>query len=260
MGALFLAKTWLDIQSQGVVVTGVPSSWGCHQWRFPGLSLFNVFTDDPDKDIEGTLSKFTASIKLGRNVEFVNCLRNEIQCVILWICYIPYLEHQIIYGAVARVQLHDVKACVILGVIFLLSSICIVIKAIHDLAKRVLPEVLDMLRIVVNLGMACKDDFLYSVSVLSGILCTVLAVIKFMLGKVLTSRALITDGFNSLVGGIMGFSILLSAEVFKHNSSVWYLDGSIGVLIGLTISAYGIKLLIDMVPRVRQTRHYEMFE
>ncbi|XP_065606415.1 transmembrane protein 163 [Cyrtonyx montezumae] len=136
-------------------------------------------------------------------------------------------------------------ACVILGVIFLLSSICIVIKALHDLAKQVLPEV---------------DDFLYSVSVLSGILCTVLAVIKFMLGKVLTSRALITDGFNSLVGGIMGFSILLSAEVFKHNSSVWYLDGSIGVLIGLTIFAYGIKLLIDMVPRVRQTRHYEMFE
>ncbi|XP_010141617.1 PREDICTED: transmembrane protein 163-like, partial [Buceros rhinoceros silvestris] len=32
-------------------------------------------------------------------------------------------------------------ACVILGVIFLLSSICIVIKAIHDLAKKVLPEV-----------------------------------------------------------------------------------------------------------------------
>uniref|UniRef100_G1NIJ1 Uncharacterized protein n=1 Tax=Meleagris gallopavo TaxID=9103 RepID=G1NIJ1_MELGA len=109
-------------------------------------------------------------------------------------------------------------------------------------------------------GLGIKDDFLYSVSVLSGILCTVLAVIKFMLGKVLTSRALITDGFNSLVGGIMGFSILLSAEVFKHNSSVWYLDGSIGVLIGLTIFAYGIKLLIDMVPRVRQTRHYEMFE
>ncbi|NXY68561.1 TM163 protein, partial [Glareola pratincola] len=136
-------------------------------------------------------------------------------------------------------------ACVILGIIFLLSSICIVIKAIHDLAKKEFPEV---------------DDFLYSVSVLSGILCTVLAVIKFMLGKVLTSRALITDGFNSLVGGIMGFSILLSAEVFKHNSSVWYLDGSIGVLIGLTIFAYGVKLLIDMVPRVRQTRHYEMFE
>uniref|UniRef100_A0A2K5WDE7 Transmembrane protein 163 n=3 Tax=Macaca TaxID=9539 RepID=A0A2K5WDE7_MACFA len=136
-------------------------------------------------------------------------------------------------------------ACVILGVIFLLSSICIVVKAIHDLSTRLLPEV---------------DDFLFSVSILSGILCSILAVLKFMLGKVLTSRALITDGFNSLVGGVMGFSILLSAEVFKHDSAVWYLDGSIGVLIGLTIFAYGVKLLIDMVPRVRQTRHYEMFE
>ncbi|XP_075037061.1 transmembrane protein 163 [Mixophyes fleayi] len=136
-------------------------------------------------------------------------------------------------------------ACVILGVIFLLSSLCIVVKAIHDLSVRMLPEV---------------DNFLFSVSILSGILCSLLAAVKFMLGKVLTSRALITDGFNSLVGGVMGFSILISAEVFKHNSSVWYLDGSVGILIGLIIMAYGIKLLVDMVPRVRQTRHYEMFE
>lgn len=136
-------------------------------------------------------------------------------------------------------------ACVILGVIFLLSSICIIIKAIHDLAIRLLPEV---------------DDFLYSVSIISGILCSILAVVKFMLGKVLTSRALITDGFNSLVGGVMGFSILISAEVFKHNTSVWYLDGTVGILIGFIIMAYGVKLLMDMVPRVRQTRHYEMFE
>lgn len=39
----------------------------------------------------------------------------------------------------------------------------------------------------------------------------------------------------------MGFSILISAEVFKHNPKVWYLDGAIGVLIGLIILAYGIK-------------------
>ncbi|OCT60976.1 transmembrane protein 163-like [Xenopus laevis] len=139
----------------------------------------------------------------------------------------------------------EYMACCILGTIFLLSSICIISKAIHDLSIRILPEV---------------DDFLFSVSILSGILCSLLAAIKFMLGKVLTSQALITDGFNSLVGGVMGFSILLSAEVYKHNSNVWYLDGSVGILIGLIIMSYGIKLLMDMVPRVRQTRHYEMFE
>ncbi|XP_057191960.1 transmembrane protein 163a isoform X1 [Triplophysa rosa] len=136
-------------------------------------------------------------------------------------------------------------ACVILGVIFILSSLCILGKAIHDLATELLPEV---------------DDFLFSVSIVSGITCVILTVVKFMLGRILTSRALITDGFNSMVGGIMGFSILISAEVFKHHPNVWYLDGTIGVLIGLVILAYGIKLLVDMVPRVRQTRNYERFE
>lgn len=136
-------------------------------------------------------------------------------------------------------------ACVILGVVFILSSLCILGKAIHDLATKLLPEV---------------DDFLFSVSIVSGVMCIILAVFKFMLGRVLTSRALITDGFNSLVGGVMGFSILISAEVFKHDPKVWYLDGSIGVLIGLIILAYGVKLLVDMVPRVRQTRNYERFE
>ncbi|KAK1802334.1 hypothetical protein P4O66_021999 [Electrophorus voltai] len=136
-------------------------------------------------------------------------------------------------------------ACVILGVVFILSALTILVKAIHALATKVLPEV---------------DDFLYSVSVISGVACVILAIVKCMLGKVLTSRALITDGFNSLVGGVMGFSILISAEVFKHNPKVWFLDGTIGVLIGLTILTYGLKLLVDMVPRVRQTRHYERFE
>ncbi|XP_004552625.1 transmembrane protein 163a [Maylandia zebra] len=136
-------------------------------------------------------------------------------------------------------------ACVILGVVFILSSLCIMGKAIHDLATKLLPEV---------------DDFLFSVSIVSGLMCIILAVIKFMLGKVLTSRALLTDGFNSLLGGIMGFSILISAEVYKNEPKVWYLDGTIGVLIGLIILAYGVRLLLDMVPRVRQTRNYERFE
>uniref|UniRef100_A0A3B4U7E7 Transmembrane protein 163a n=1 Tax=Seriola dumerili TaxID=41447 RepID=A0A3B4U7E7_SERDU len=136
-------------------------------------------------------------------------------------------------------------ACVVLGIVFVLSSICILGKAIHDLATKMPPEV---------------DDFLFSVSIVSGFTCAVLAVAKFMLGRVLTSRALITDGFNSMVGAIMGFSILISAEVFKHHADVWFLDGTIGVLIGLIIMAYGIKLLRDMVPRVRQTRNYERFE
>lgn len=39
----------------------------------------------------------------------------------------------------------------------------------------------------------------------------------------------------------MGFSILISAEVFKHHTDVWFLDATIGVLMGLIILAYGVK-------------------
>ncbi|XP_078259548.1 transmembrane protein 163a [Rhinoraja longicauda] len=136
-------------------------------------------------------------------------------------------------------------ACIIMGVIFLVSTICIFAKAIHDLATKLLPEV---------------DDFLFSVSIISGILCSILAVVKFMLGRVLTSKALTTDGFNSLVGGIMGFSILISAEVFNHYAAVWYLDSTIGILIGVIIFAYGVKLLVDTIPQLKATHNYETFE
>nr|XP_023836891.1 transmembrane protein 163 [Salvelinus alpinus] len=119
-------------------------------------------------------------------------------------------------------------ACVVLGVVFILSSLCILGKAIHDLATKLLPEVV-------------RD-----VHTLHGVL--------------LMWFFSVAVAFNSMVGGIMGFSILISAEVFRHHPDVWYLDGSIGVIIGLVILTYGVKLLLDMVPRVRQTRNYERFE
>uniref|UniRef100_A0A3B3SKS3 Transmembrane protein 163a n=1 Tax=Paramormyrops kingsleyae TaxID=1676925 RepID=A0A3B3SKS3_9TELE len=133
-------------------------------------------------------------------------------------------------------------ACVVLGVVFILSSVCILGKAIHDLATKLLPEV---------------DNFLFSVSVVSGITCVILAIVKFMLGRVLTSRALVTDGFNSLVGGVMGFSILISAEVYKHSATVWYLDGMTGVLIGLIILAYGVKYVFSL--HLRHAQKIELY-
>uniref|UniRef100_A0A8C6SGG0 Uncharacterized protein n=1 Tax=Neogobius melanostomus TaxID=47308 RepID=A0A8C6SGG0_9GOBI len=95
----------------------------------------------------------------------------------------------------------------------LLSSFCIMGKAVYDLVSENPPEL---------------DDFLFSVSILSGVLCSVLAVVKIFLGRVLTSRALVTDGFNSLVGAVN-----------KNHPDVWFLDGIFGVFIGLVILAYG---------------------
>uniref|UniRef100_A0A4W5RV64 Transmembrane protein 163a n=1 Tax=Hucho hucho TaxID=62062 RepID=A0A4W5RV64_9TELE len=109
-------------------------------------------------------------------------------------------------------------ACVVLGVVFILSSLCILGKAIHDLATKLLPEVV-------------RDTP--------------------------QTHACTRTPFNSMVGGIMGFSILISAEVFRHHPDVWYLDGSIGVIIGLVILAYGVKQT-DMLTYVNTQSHQKV--
>ncbi|XP_038048835.1 transmembrane protein 163-like [Patiria miniata] len=123
-------------------------------------------------------------------------------------------------------------ALLLLAGFFLVASFSITV--------RDLVELLDQTR--------TKDvSSLFSLAAISGTLCIILALGKFIIAKKLESKTVKSDGFSSLAGSITAYSILVSAAVIEAHPNVWYLDNIVGFCVAVLLMLYGIMLLVQVL-------------
>nr|CAB3267047.1 transmembrane protein 163-like [Phallusia mammillata] len=133
-------------------------------------------------------------------------------------------------------------SCIVLGCLFIVSAIGIAGKAIFDLLMGETPDMSENgLRVLVI------------TSAVASISCIFLFIIKTVIAKKLASWTIFTDALNSLAGAVVATSMVVTSEVTKDNSYLWFLDASVGLVVSLFLIIYGLWLLTKHVPEVKKT-------
>ncbi|XP_054750180.2 transmembrane protein 163a-like isoform X2 [Lytechinus pictus] len=118
-----------------------------------------------------------------------------------------------------------------LGSLFIVAAVSIFARAIPDLIANT--ETISGMWLMILAGV-------------SVFICSTLAILKFIIAKKLDSTSIQSDGYSSLAGGITALSMLISTTIIHFDYHVWYLDEIVGIVVGLLLTAYGIKLLVEV--------------
>ncbi|XP_059158490.1 transmembrane protein 163a-like [Physella acuta] len=122
------------------------------------------------------------------------------------------------------------KACVAIGVLFLVSAASLIIKSVVAIILETHES---------------KEVVLYDSFALScGIVSLLIAVAKIYIGLKLNSQALYTDSIITFVGAASCFAGVAGLELYVEDTRLWFLDSIFGIVCGLFLLIFGIKLLL----------------
>lgn len=112
----------------------------------------------------------------------------------------------------------------ILAILFIASGFGVFIDSIADIRHRVHP---------------IPNHYLIIAVAIQTLIFFCLAFGKYTVAKKLNVISAYSDAFNTLISGSMALSVVISIAIYNSNESVWYFDPMIGMIISLTIMAYG---------------------
>ncbi|KAJ7389043.1 hypothetical protein OS493_034178 [Desmophyllum pertusum] len=138
------------------------------------------------------------------------------------------------FGAVGRTYSweRERRACIAIGVFFILSATGIFIRALRSLVVEKHPV---------------KFTGIQAISGVSLAAFTTLAWMKFIIAEKLNSESLRTDALNSSAGAAMALGIILSSIVSEYNRDIWYLDAAVALCIAISLFGYGVRLLGNLL-------------
>ncbi|XP_062619053.1 transmembrane protein 163-like, partial [Saccostrea cucullata] len=126
------------------------------------------------------------------------------------------------------------KACLIIAILFVVSSTSLLVMTIVTLVKE------------------NKEKQLVTLSILSlvnGCSNLVLGIVKCGIGYKLESKSLMNDSVITFVGAVISFSAFLAIDLYEHNSSLWYIDNVFGVGCSLFLYLFALRLFYQFFSR-----------
>ncbi|CAL1528598.1 unnamed protein product [Lymnaea stagnalis] len=128
------------------------------------------------------------------------------------------------------------KACIVIGVLFLVSAVSLIVKSVIAIIMETHEE---------------KEVLLFdSFSLTCGVISVIIAGAKIYVGLKLGSRALYTDSIITLVGAASCFAGVAGLELYVEDTNLWYIDSVFGVICGLFLLLFGIRLLYTSMTQV----------
>jgi len=117
------------------------------------------------------------------------------------------------------------RACIAIAICFILSAFAIASKAVYSLIAEGFPGMEHMMEML---------------SIASLLILIFLTCSKCLVAYKVHSRAMKTDGINSLAGAVMTLGMITSDIVCQNNPSICYLDSATAILIAIALFSYGV--------------------
>lgn len=154
-----------------------------------------------------------------------NCVDFVSSAVVLWRFHNPDDSGEI------TLRMREKRASVAISFILFVLGFGITVAAMHDFKNP-------------NTELANNESFPLKISFVSSIVFFMLTMTKLKMAAVLDSRALLKDGYCSLLGTILATSLFLNTIIVSSNPSLWWLDPFISITCGIASLFIGMRSIL----------------